>query len=73
MTTRAPWTKQWQPVTADIREQFWGDLTRYTRQSWQDFLGRLSLEARDRYRGCASRNAGWPGPMPATAFTSATL
>ena len=24
-------------------------MTRHTRQSWQDFLGRLSIEARDRY------------------------
>jgi putative transposase len=34
-----------------VREQFWGDLAQHTRQSWQDFLGRLSLEARDRYLG----------------------
>ncbi len=51
MTTLAPWTEQWQHFTADIREQCWGDLTRHMRQSWQDFLSRLSLEARDRYRG----------------------
>lgn len=51
MTTLAPWTEQWQHFTADIREQFWGDLTHYTRQSWQDLLGRLSIEARDRYLG----------------------
>jgi transposase-like protein len=35
----------------DVREQFWGDLAQHTRQSWQDFLGRLSVEARDRYLG----------------------
>jgi transposase-like protein len=51
MTTLAPWTEQWQHFTADIREQFWDDLTRHTRQSWQEFLGRLSIEARDRYLG----------------------
>jgi hypothetical protein len=51
MTTLAPWTEQWQHFTAEIREQFWGDLARHTRQSWQDFLGRVSLEARDRYLG----------------------
>ena len=28
-----------------------GDLTQPTRQSWQDFLDRLSVEARDRYLG----------------------
>lgn len=51
MTTLAPWTEQWQHFTSEIREQFWGDLARHTRQSWQDFLGRVSLEARDRYLG----------------------
>src|SRR5215475_1546225 len=51
MRTLAPWTEQWQHFTADVREQFWGDLTQHTRQSWQDFLGRLSVEARDRYLG----------------------
>jgi transposase-like protein len=35
----------------DLREEFWGDLAQRTRESWQDFLGRLSVEARDRYLG----------------------
>jgi transposase-like protein len=35
----------------DVREQFWGDLTQHTRQTWADFLGRVSIEARDRYLG----------------------
>lgn len=51
MRTLAPWTEQWQHFTSDVREQFWGDLAQHTRQSWQDFLGRLSVEARDRYLG----------------------
>lgn len=51
MTTLAPWTEQWPHFQAEIRDQFWGDLTPQTRQSWQDFLGRLSIEARDRYLG----------------------
>lgn len=51
MTTLAPWTEQWQHFTSEIRDQFWGDLARHTRQSWQDLLGRLSIEARDRYLG----------------------
>jgi transposase-like protein len=51
MTTLAPWTEQWQHFTVEVREQFWGDLTQHTRQSWQDLLGRLSIEARDRYLG----------------------
>ena len=51
MQTLAPWTEQWQHFTSEIREQFWGDLTQHTRQSWQDWLGRLSIEARDRYLG----------------------
>jgi len=49
MTTLAPWTEQWQHFTSEVREQFWGDLAQHTRQSWQDLLGRLSVEARDRY------------------------
>lgn len=51
MKTLAPWTEQWQHFVRDVREQFWGDLTQHTRQTWADFLGRLSLEARDRYLG----------------------
>lgn len=51
MTTLAPWTEQWQHFQTELREQFWGDLAQQTRQSWQDFLGRLSLEARDRHLG----------------------
>jgi len=51
MATLAPWTEQWQQFVTDVREQFWGDLTRHTRQSWADFLGRLSVEARDQYLG----------------------
>ncbi len=51
MQTLAPWTEQWQHFTSEIREQFWGDVAQQTRQSWQDFLGRLSIEARDRYLG----------------------
>ncbi len=33
---------------SEVREQFWGDLAQ---QSWQDWLSRFSIEARDRYRG----------------------
>jgi putative transposase len=51
MTTLTPWTEQWQHFTSEVREQFWGDLAQHTRQSWQDLLGRLSIEARDRYLG----------------------
>jgi len=51
MTTLAPWTEQWQHFQTEIREQFWGDLTQHTRESWQALLGRLSIEARDRYLG----------------------
>ena len=51
MTTLTPWTEQWQHFTSEVREQFWGDLAQHTRESWQDLLGRLSLEARDRYLG----------------------
>ena len=32
MTTLAPRIEQWQHVTSDLREQFWSDLTRRTRQ-----------------------------------------
>jgi len=51
MTTLAPWYEQRQHFTSEIREQFWGDLTQHTQQSWQDLLGRLSVEAWDRYLG----------------------
>lgn len=51
MMTRAPWTEQWQHFQREICEDFGGGLAQHTRQSWQDFLGRLSLEARDRYLG----------------------
>jgi putative transposase len=51
MTTLAPWTEQWQHFVTDVREQFWGDLTQHTRQTWADFLSRLSVEARDQYLG----------------------
>ena len=51
MTTLAPWTEQWQHFQTDLREQFWGDLAQHTRQSWQDLLWRLSVDARDRYLG----------------------
>ena len=51
MTTLAPWAEQWQHFTSEVRDQFWGDLAQHTRQSWQDLLGRLSVEARDRYLG----------------------
>jgi transposase-like protein len=51
VTTLAPWTEQWQHFTVEVREQFWGDLTQHTRQGWQDFFGRVSIEARDRYLG----------------------
>ena len=51
MTTLAPWTEQWQHFRTGLREEFWGDLAQHTRQSWEDFLGRLSIEARDRALG----------------------
>jgi len=51
MATLAPWTEQWHQFVTDVREQFWGDLTQHTRQTWADFLGCLSLEARDHYLG----------------------
>ena len=51
MRTLAPWTAQWQHFTRETREQFWGDVAQHTRHCWQDFLGRLSVEARDRYLG----------------------
>lgn len=51
MQTLAPWTEQWQHFQSEMRDQFWGDLARHTRQGWQDLLGRLSIEARDRHLG----------------------
>jgi putative transposase len=51
MRTLAPWTEQFQHFTNEVRDQFWGDLYRQTRESWQQSLERLSVEARDRYLG----------------------
>ncbi|WP_447977236.1 IS256 family transposase [Candidatus Nitrospira bockiana] len=51
MSTLAPWTEQFQHFMSDVREQFWGDLHRHTREVWQRSLERLSVEARDRYLG----------------------
>jgi len=51
MATLAPWTEQFQHFRAEMQEQFWGNLTQHTRQTWADFLGRLSVEARDQYLG----------------------
>jgi hypothetical protein len=47
MTTLGPSTmdRAVATLTSDLRVQFRSDLTQRTRQSWQDFLGRLSLEA----------------------------
>ena len=51
MRTLAPWTEQFQHFTTEVREQFWGDVYRHTREVWQASLERLSIEARDRYLG----------------------
>ena len=51
MTTLAPWTEQWQHCTSEGREQVWGARAPHTRQSGQDGVGRLSLEARARDLG----------------------
>ena len=51
MRTLAPWTEQFQHFTDEIRDQFWGDLYRHTKEVWQQGLERLSVEARDRYLG----------------------
>src|SRR5438093_11321264 len=51
MRTLAPWTEQFQHFTTEIRDQFWGDVYRHTREIWQQVLERLSVEARDRSLG----------------------
>lgn len=51
MRTLAPWTEQFQHFTNEVRDQFWGDLYRHTRELWQRGFERLSVEARDRYLG----------------------
>lgn len=73
MQTLAPWTEQWQHFTAKVREQFWGDLAQHTRQSWQDLLGRLSIDARDRYLGVREYERSPDRADAGTGFTSATL
>jgi hypothetical protein len=51
MRTRAPWTEPFQHVTDEIRDQFWGDVYRHTREVWQRALERLSVAARDQHLG----------------------
>jgi transposase-like protein len=51
MRTLAPWTEQFQHFTNEVRDQFWGDLYRHTRELWQRSVERLSVEARDRHLG----------------------
>jgi len=51
MRTLAPWTEQFQHFTNEIRDQFWGDVYRHTKEVWQQSFERLSVEARDRYLG----------------------
>jgi putative transposase len=51
MKTLAPWTEQFQHFQTEVREQFWGDLHRHTREMWQRSVEQLSLEVRDRYLG----------------------
>ena len=54
MRTLAPWTEQFQHFTNEVRDEFWGDLYRHTREMWQQGLERLSVEARDRALGVAA-------------------
>jgi hypothetical protein len=71
MTTLAPWTEQGQPFVTEVREQCEGDLAQHTRQSWQDFLSRLS----ERGIGISAYESmsGVPaGVMPGTASMRAT-
>ena len=51
MKTLAPWTEQFQHFVGAVRDEFWGDLYRHTREVWQRSLERLSVDARDRYLG----------------------
>jgi putative transposase len=51
MRTVAPWTEQLQHFVEEVREQFWGNLYQHTRGVWEQFLERLSVEARDQYLG----------------------
>src|SRR5262249_40782018 len=67
MTTLTLWTEQWQHFHNEVREQWWGDLTRPPRQSGEAFLGRLSMEARDgalgvgEYERSPARTDAWNG------------
>jgi putative transposase len=51
MKTLAPWTEQFQHFVGAVRDEFWGDLYRHTREVWQQSLERLSVDARDQYLG----------------------
>lgn len=58
MRTVAPWTEQFQHFTNEIRDQFWGDLYRHTKEVWRQSLERLSVEARDRHLGVREYERG---------------
>lgn len=49
MRTVAPWTEQWQHVSHEIQEQFWGNLYQRTRGAWQRFLEAVSRRQRDEW------------------------
>ena len=51
MRTLAPWTEQFQHFTNELRDQFWGDVYRHTKEVWRQSLERLSVEGRDRHLG----------------------
>lgn len=47
MPTLPPMTEQFQHFLTEVREQFWGDLERRTRQAWKYFFEAVSLRERD--------------------------
>ncbi len=49
MMKLAPTTEQFQHFVNNLRESFWGDLNRQTREAWQKFLEADSERQRDRF------------------------
>jgi transposase-like protein len=54
MRTRAPWTEPFQQFRLQLRDEFWGDLSQWTRLAWQQFLEARSVRARDASLGRAA-------------------
>ena len=72
MRTLAPWTEQFQHFTNEVRDQFWGDLYRHTRELWQRSVERLWSRRGIGIWASASMNGRPAGRIRATGSMSGT-